>query len=1754
MYRYTVEKTSYRERNAMKISARKITILVIVILLSAMLLFACKPEEKNLYEVNFEVYGGESVDSLNTRYIQTAPMPAKRDFIFEGWYASSDFSGKPIIFPYEVIQDMTLYARWITEEEGSPGLVFSLEGSSYSVTGYEGGSHIVVIPSVYLEKPVTEIADGAFNNCYTVTKISVPDGVVSIGNAFSRSSNLFEISVEAANTNYKSIEGVLYSFDGSRLVSYPQAKTEKHYNIPESVVSIKNSALRFCRNLESVFVSKNVEQIEKNFEGCYSLKSFEVDSENTLFKAVNGVLFTKDGTKLIRYPQGHTEKNYIIPEGTQSVEEYAFNGSGVETLTLAASLTQFGYIEDCRKLSEFSVNAQNQEYMSIGGVLFNKDASALIQYPQAKPGALYKNDGDEKEYFSYHMPEGVNKINSWAFNSCLNLNKVFLPSSLVEIAPYAFTNLNKQFELTEIIFSAGSRLESIGEAAFMDIPLQLIKLTALLPPAIEAEAFMGAEENLKIYVPADTKDLYENSDWSKLAALLDGGAEQAFTVNFVTNGGSAVGEIRRAFLNGAAIPQKQNSVFGGWYLDSGFYQIAAFPMLLSEDISLYAKWYSDKIGTEGLKFSLQTVTQTYYVSGYDGNSSEIEVPPTYNGKIVSAIGSSAFAGKTQISSITLPETITEIRDSAFEGGYDAEMRLESVNFEGSNLKRIGNYAFRYCRKLKTFAFPQGLESIGSYAFDNCYSLATMTLTKNIDSLGFGVFSNCPQLAEINVEPANEYFADLDGVIYDKAIKKLIRYPAAKSGQSFELPQSVTDIESEAFHSAYSLKEVSLGSVRNIGSKAFYYCALTNVSIPDSVTAFNPSVFAYTPVKTITLGANIASIEDFFHSLDNLEEITVSPSNLYFCSFGGALYTVDKKTLLRVPIALGGQYIISDAVEIIAEKAFFDCRIKTLLLNDGLKTIGAEAFKNSSVESLILNGSLETIGDAAFLSSALRSLFLSSNAYPALGSNVFAGTDARIYAAEAIVEELKTQGWGEDNVFSNTAVKDGLHLLLLNDFYKVIKVLSLGEEISLPSEIGGTEIRQIGRAAFSSSVRRINVPSTVKKLDSYAFSGCESLTTVVFEGEGLEIGNNSFFDCPMLTNIVFGGAPPVLIGVLPEFFRLNVFVPQTEDYSLTDFARYNLFSADCIKDDWAYIRSSAKIIGYLGVENEITVPAVLDEIGIASVAEFFLTPNLSGITVSNGVSLDDNAFSGQSYAVPMHLKELVFEDGGAVSIGEKAFYGLDIEEIVLPSGLVSIEGGSFKHNEFLKSITILAENGCYSSIDGVLFDKSAETIIRYPQGKNAVEYSLPDTVTTVGSHSFAQSRLITVRLSQSVNTVESYAFENCGILDLTLPEGILRLEPFALKGCEKIIRLDLPPNLNGFASSAVIDCSALRVIYAPIQNEWYSSADGVLFDETGHTLISYPQGKKGAYLIPDTVTSIAPYAFFGSRLESVVIPQSVIEIGIYAFAYSLSLKTIDTGNVSVMSEGMLKGCTKLESILTGDIAEIGAFFAQDCHMLRGFDFSPNLKTIEKMAFAGCSAITQISIQADEIDSVEDLAFAGCTGLISFELPRNAQVGESILKGVSSITEMKIGLRYAITYYFGTYNFAPATLAIVTVLGGSEIPEGYFRSMQALQKVIIPQGVAVIRKSAFEGCAALAEVEITGQSALASIEERAFRDCINLVRFGIRRESPPDVHSTAFTGVTGGTDGKLTKLKVYVPSDYVEAYAASWQVNVLPINRQ
>ena len=159
----------------------------------------------------------------------------------------------------------------------------------------------------------------------------------------------------------------------------------------------------------------------------------------------------------------------------------------------------------------------------------------------------------------------------------------------------------------------------------------------------------------------------------------------------------------------------------------------------------------------------------------------------------------------------------------------------------------------------------------------------------------------------------------------------------------------------------------------------------------------------------------------------------------------------------------------------------------------------------------------------------------------------------------------------------------------------------------------------------------------------------------------------------------------------------------------------------------------------------------------------------------------------------------------------------------------------------------AQNPVYSSISGVLFNKSQSRLIQYPEASVITSYTIPESVTEIGAYAFANSDLTSVTIPDSVSIIGGAEF---------------------------------------------LGCNNLTVISVSAQNPIYSSVNGVVFDKNQTTLIQFPCGKSGSYIIPDGVTSIGGYAFaYCERIVSVTIPGSVNNIERGAFWACTNLTSV-----------------------------------------------------------------------------------------------------------------------------------------------------------------------------------------------------------------------------------------------------------------------
>jgi len=176
------------------------------------------------------------------------------------------------------------------------------------------------------------------------------------------------------------------------------------------------------------------------------------------------------------------------------------------------------------------------------------------------------------------------------------------------------------------------------------------------------------------------------------------------------------------------------------------------------------------------------------------------------------------------------------------------------------------------------------------------------------------------------------------------------------------------------------------------------------------------------------------------------------------------------------------------------------------------------------------------------------------------------------------------------------------------------------------------------------------------------------------------------------------------------------------------------------------------------------------------------------------------------------------------------------------------------------------NPAYSSLDGVLFNKSQTTLFQWPGGK-AGSFTIPNSVTYIETYAFSECyRLTSVTIPNSITSIGDYAFEYCHSLTNVMIGDVTNIGHLAFYGC-----------------------SSLTAITVDTNNRAYSSVDGVLFSKSQKTLIQWPWGKAGSYTVPNSVTYIRDYAFYNcTSLTNVTIGNSVTLIGDQAFEGCSSL--------------------------------------------------------------------------------------------------------------------------------------------------------------------------------------------------------------------------------------------------------------------------
>ena len=258
---------------------------------------------------------------------------------------------------------------------------------------------------------------------------------------------------------------------------------------------------------------------------------------------------------------------------------------------------------------------------------------------------------------------------------------------------------------------------------------------------------------------------------------------------------------------------------------------------------------------------------------------------------VTKIGGGAFSAWGSIKNITIPDSVKSIGASAFAGCQS----LESIDL-GNSITKISNLMFDCCSSLKTIKIPDSVTTIEASAFWRLESLETVTIPKNVSSIALPVFAECYALKEINVDKNNKYYSSVDGVMFDKDQKTLVRFPHASVGH-YSIPDTVENISRSAFYGSKKIESITIpDSVTEIDAFAFGMCTgLTSIAIPSSLNVLSASIFNYcNSLETVILPDSITEIGDYaFNCCEKLtdvyyegtktqrSEIAVGENNGYF---------------------------------------------------------------------------------------------------------------------------------------------------------------------------------------------------------------------------------------------------------------------------------------------------------------------------------------------------------------------------------------------------------------------------------------------------------------------------------------------------------------------------------------------------------------------------------------------------------------------------------------------------------------------------------------------------------------------------------------------------------------------------------------------------------------------------------------------------------------------------------------------------------
>jgi hypothetical protein len=636
-----------------------------------------------------------------------------------------------------------------------------------------------------------------------------------------------------------------------------------------------------------------------------------------------------------------------------------------------------------------------------------------------------------------------------------------------------------------------------------------------------------------------------------------------------------------------------------------------------------------------------------------------------------------------------------------------------------------------------------------------------------------------------------------------------------------------------------------------------------VAIPEGVTTISSSIFwGNTSVGKVQIPASVTTVAVYAFGLSRVTSFEVSTSSLHFKVENEILLTNDGTEVVAYP---GGsaitEVVVPPGVQHIRTSAFYGTSITSISLSQSLATIGGDVFRGAPLDAFTVaagNTTFNAIDDVLFSGTTLvkyppakvnvNGLYSIPETTTAIARDSFQDSIS-IVTLSLPASLMSIENGAFDGLSTSLSNLQSVTVQAGNTTFNAIDgVLYSGTTlVKYPTKKAGTTYvvpaptTEIGHSAFSyarqltsvtlpSSLRVIGydgfartsftsivLPSGLTTIGSYAFVE-NYLTSVTIPSSVTSIGDGAFAD-NLITAVNFlGNAPTVSVGN-------TMFARNSDSLILIENVQGSLcwgetFAGIAVK----YVSPPRTCSTYDGAN------------GVVDCGTY------GTFTIADNVVVSDNGCAG-SIAIP----EGVSSVGADVLVDNQL-----LTSVTIPSSVTSLGAYSFTGAFSLLSFTVHSSNNDFSSSNGILFNKSGTTLVRYPATKGTT-YTIPETVTSIGSYAFHKTQVTNVTLSSGVTSIGAFAFRSNSLTSVTIPSSVTSIGAWAF-GLNLLTTVTIPSSVASVGSYAFYGNDLTSVT---IQNGVADIGVGVFFDN-----------ELTSVTIPSSVTSIGAWAFATNSLTSV----------------------------------------------------------------------------------------------------------------------------------------------------------------------------------------------------------------------------------------------------------------------------------------------